>query len=260
MKNRPLFSLRVICFFVSVFSPLHIVTANEASGKLTISYADNINEEHQHYVAMLQEAKTLEDMLQFIDESVPLKHDVDVIIGAEDGPLYDPNDESIWMPTEFFAEIEQRFFDAELIDKHGDASQAVLDVTLHTLIHEVGHAFIAQHDIPTLGKEEDAVDNLANVLLLEYLEDGDVVALNAASMFALEDGDIDTFGEEDYWGVHSLDIQRYYAIICHVYGALPDENVALIDNGELSEEKGEQCEADYEVISSDWLEVLDSVR
>jgi len=233
--------------------------AKSDDAMITSEFASHIQEDG-YYKQLLQREQELQYMLNFISEAVPLKEKVTVIIGADDGPLYDPNTNEIWIPTEFLQEIDQRFVDAELKEEEEERNDAVLDVLLHTLIHEIGHAVIAQYEVPTLGKEEDAADNLANVLILEYLEEGDLIALNAADMFALEDRDIESFNDENFWDEHSLDIQRYYTTVCHVYGAYPDTQEELVQTGELSEEKAEQCIDEYELISHDWLSVLESLK
>src|SRR5690554_4191597 len=41
-----------------------------------------------------------------------------------------------------------------------------LNNTRHTLLHEIGHLFVDQFDLPVLGKEEDAVDTFATLTML----------------------------------------------------------------------------------------------
>ena len=50
----------------------------------------------------------------------------------------------------------------------------------------IAHLFIFEYEIPVLGKEEDASDELANILLLEYYDHGAQVTQNAAELFLLE--------------------------------------------------------------------------
>ena len=127
----------------------------------------------------------------------------------------------------------------------------------HTLVHEVGHVLFAQYDLPLLAREEDAADALASVLLLEYAENGAEVVLNAARMFGLESEGREGFDESDFWSEHSLDIQRYYASICHVYGSDPDGHIELINTEYgFTKERAEVCELEYERIRRSWLKVL----
>lgn len=190
----------------------------------------------------------LPELVAFIDELLYFAQDVSVLTEVEDGPLFDPEHMEIWMPGSF----------ADTISEYFDSDDApVGDVYFHTLVHEVGHVLFAQYDLPLLAREEDAADALANVLLLEYAENGAEVVLNAADMFGLESEDRELFDESDFWSEHSLDIQRYYTTICHVYGSDPDSHEHLVNTEYgLSEERAEDCEYEYERIRRGWLDVL----
>ena len=227
--------------------------------QISIEYEDYTDANFADQMDRVRQDDALSAMVDFVNQSVPFVEPVILRMGAEDGPLFDPQINEIWVPGEFLTEIEQRFVNAALARTPDERTDVMLDVLMHTLLHEVAHAIIAQFDIPTLGKEEDAADNLANVLLLEYAIRGDEVALNAADMFALEDQDVDTLQEDDFWDEHSLDIQRYYTTICHVFGANPDDNDSLVENGELSADRADRCIDEYDQISSDWLHVLNEL-
>jgi hypothetical protein len=76
-------------------------------------------------------------------------------------------------------------------------------------------------------------------------------------MFGLESEDREMFDQSDFWSEHSLDIQRYYASICHVYGSDPEGHPELINSEYgLSQERAEVCENEYQRIRRGWLEVL----
>ena len=247
--------------FPILIATLIALSAPSASiaNKLIVEYSDEVAIELTPYLTRLQQEDGLPAIVEFINQSVPFDDEVILKVGADDGPLFDPQTNEIWMPVEFLAEIDERFTNAEWIDTEAELDDVMLDVVMHTLLHEVAHAIIAQFEIPTLGKEEDAADNLANVLLLEYANEGDMITLNAADMFSLEDQSIDEYENADFWDEHSLDIQRYYTTVCHVYGAYPEEHKALIEAGELSEERAEQCIEEYATISYDWLKVLEGL-
>jgi len=243
-------------FLITAFTLFFSSLIHAEDAQLEVVYEPVKTSDGLPHIHRLKAEDFLPDMLQFINDSVPFAETVTLRMGADDGPLFDPQTNEIWVPIEFLTEIDERFVDANLATSVKQRDNAVEDVFMHTLLHEVAHAIIAQFNIPSLGKEEDAADNLATVLLLEYVEDGDLIALNAADMFALEDQDTDTLEDADFWGEHSLDIQRYYSTICYVYGARPDDNEELVESGELSADKADQCIDEYAQISEDWLFVL----
>jgi len=199
-------------------------------------------------ISVSAESTDLPHLIEFIDELLFFAKPVTVLTEVEEGPLFDPEHMEIWMPGTF-ADIIAEYF--------GDEDAPIADVYFHTLFHEIGHVLFAQYDLPLLAREEDAADALANVLLLEFVEGGAEVVLNAAEMFGLESEDRQFFDETDFWSEHSLDIQRYYTSICHVYGSDPDSHEELINTEYgLSEERAEDCEYEYERIRRGWLAVL----
>jgi len=195
--------------------------------------------------------RSLQYQVAFVDALLRFALPVTVRTDVDEGPLYDPDTQEIWMPYNFAAQIEWLF----------DDDAAVADVYFHTLLHEVGHVLFNQYDLPLLSREEDAVDAMADILILEYVENGDSVVLNAADMFGLEfesDGWMDQWLEEsDFSGVHSLEIQRYYSSLCRVYGDDPDKHSQLVDEQTgLPEERASGCEDEYQRLRQNWLHIL----
>ena len=190
----------------------------------------------------------LEEQVQFIGQLLRFAKPVRVLHEVEEGPLYDPETQEIWMPGSFADNIQTYFEDEDA---------PVADVYFHTLMHEIGHVLFDQYTLPLLAREEDAADALASVLLLEYVDNGARIALNAAEMFGLESDDYEWFEQSDFWSEHSLEIQRYYTTLCHVYGSDPENQKELINEEYgLSPERAENCIYEYERIRAGWLGVL----
>lgn len=191
----------------------------------------------------------LTEQVEFIAGLIRFAKPVKVLHEVEEGPLFDSATQEIWMPGSFANTIKD-YFD--------DDDAPVADVYFHTLMHEIGHVLYNQYDLPLLAREEDAADALASVLLLEYVEDGATIALNAADMFGHESEAYEWYDQSDFWSEHSLDIQRYYTTICHVYGSDPDRHEHLInDDYGLSGERASGCQAEYERLSAGWLSILE---
>ena len=134
-----------------------------------------------------------------------------------------------------------------------------------TLFHEAGHALIHMLELPTLGREEDAADNLATLLMI-----GDPVSGrgkerggNEELLFAAADGwamlheRTKASGErQPFWDSHSLDQQRYHNVLCLIYGSNPETFVEVIDAEELPDERRAQCPEEYTKTADSWAQVL----
>lgn len=139
-----------------------------------------------------------------------------------------------------------------------EATEFVLGNIAFILFHELGHAMISEFELPVLGREEDAVDNFASMLLTPDNEDPEMdasILVNAisgwfasAQMIALED--------IAWWSEHGPDQQRAYQIACVLYGSKAGVYDELAEAISLPEERRERCAAEYEAVSNGWGQLL----
>lgn len=136
------------------------------------------------------------------------------------------------------------------------------NTVIHILHHEIGHALIDQFDIPVIGQEEDAADGFATVAILETYDEPQPILLDAAaSLFAMHDEALESGAEQDYFGVHDLDIQRAYRIICVAHGYDPDGFADGVAEFELPQDRLETCAGDADQAVASWDALLeDAVR
>ena len=102
---------------------------------------------------------------------------------------------------------------------------AVTSALLFVFLHELGHGLITIYKLPAVGREEDAADQLAGLVLIATGDSGVDVAMRGAQFFrllALSGAKTPFFDE------HSLDAQRYYNLLCLVYGSNPDRLASLV--------------------------------
>lgn len=218
-------------------------------------YSKPKNSLERQVFAETNEAGTIEDVLFFLNNDLNIPKPITILMGAKDGPLYDPDKIQIDIPYSFLVGMKEYF----LQDYRNEVDemtpiQASQDVLLHTLFHEIGHALIDLGNLPITGKEEDAVDTLATLLLIEYYDGGTDIALSAAEAFGYESDTIEEFEDQDFWGEHSLDIQRYYSTLCLIYGSTPNDYKDIVDD--LGVERAEMCIEDYEIKRNNWFALL----
>jgi hypothetical protein len=136
--------------------------------------------------------------------------------------------------------------------------EAAINGVVHILHHEIGHALIDQFKLPVLGQEEDASDGYATITILETYDEPQQILIDAAaSWFAMNDRELQSDSEPEYFGEHDLDIQRGYRIICHAHGYDPDSFEQAAADVDLPADRLETCAADSQQILDGWAKLLE---
>jgi hypothetical protein len=133
--------------------------------------------------------------------------------------------------------------------------EAAKGAVVSMFLHEVAHALIDGWELSITGREEDAADQFATLMLINGLPGGEKMAVDSARSFkalgALEKG-----LPKDYSDPHSLDEQRFYNTMCLVYGHRPERYKYLVRSGSLPPERAFQCEEDYARLRKSWQTLL----
>jgi len=219
-------------------------------GDLKVVYAEGDSEVRQ----ALRDEKLFEKVVGDLNGFLKLPRDIPVILDKcnEINAFYDAEKVAITMCDELVEHFSEVFTPGRSED---EAADAVIGSTYFFFLHELGHALINQLDLPAVGREEDAVDQMATVLLIAGGDQGEAIALTGAESF-LALSDAEGGDQTPYWDEHSLNEQRFYNIICLIYGSNPEKYEELVKSGTLPEERAEQCPAEYEAISKSWDKLL----
>eukprot|EP00803_Ostreobium_quekettii_P000309 evm.model.scf_3941.1 EVM.evm.TU.scf_3941.1 scf_3941:4725-6348(-) len=129
------------------------------------------------------------------------------------------------------------------------------------LYHEIGHALGHLLDLPVVGSEEDAVDGFAVVQMIanrsgEY--DAGMVADVSRVWNAFHERGVDSQGSVgNFFGVHGLDLQRHFAVVCLLVGSDPQGQRQFAIEAGMPEERIEECRGDYARVSDAWERLLE---
>jgi hypothetical protein len=135
-----------------------------------------------------------------------------------------------------------------------------LNNTRHTLLHEIGHLFVDQLNIPVLGKEEDAVDTFATLTMLSESTDASLEALIDTVdgwIYAEKQAPRRGFSNSDFYGMHSLDVQRSFAMACLMVAHNYDNFTWFATRVGLPHNRQETCEEDLRLARHGWQTVLE---
>ena len=128
--------------------------------------------------------------------------------------------------------------------------EVVVGAFVGVLIHEVGHAVFDMFNVPVFGREEDAADEMAAFIAVQFNKDvARTITRGFAFLwraFARMGGEPKEWG--DYSGEHGANQQRYYNVLCMGYGADPQHFKDFIDKGWLPKERAAGCAAEYQQV------------
>ncbi|MFE9932671.1 DUF4344 domain-containing metallopeptidase [Streptomyces sp. NPDC005533] len=240
-------------------------------GRLVARYEDGRTAEDRRTQRFLQDNHVLERVTAFANERITLAYDVPVIAKSCGGAnaSWDPHAKNITYCYELVEETRPVFLEQAAHQDTGRptararaADDGVIGFSNGVILHELGHALVDMYDLPITGKEEDAVDQLATLLLAtggKQHIDYAVSTINAwgALADAQETGDLSGLFSDE----HSLSAQRFYNEICWLYGSDPHtfaSAVITIDNpdGVLPQLRAEGCQDEYQQIRKSWNTLL----
>ena len=212
------------------------------------------NQQYAGWEAYVRRTRLLEGYADYLNDWIALPERVALMFAVCGGAdaFYEPETRTITLCYELLDAFTQAF--GELPEE--EREQVVLGATDFIMYHEVGHALIDLLDLPTLGREEDAADQLAVYILTDGTDEGEQAAIDGAvALHRLEQetGGVALADE------HSLGPQRFYNVICWVYGKNPDRHAGLRlrAGGVLPDARAERCPGEAAQLEASWNRLLE---
>ena len=208
-----------VCLSLLVM-PAKLAIADAQSKRIAIEYEPPKNPAHQPLYEMLKERRVLEK-LQGIFSPFQLPIELTFKTVGCDGlsnAWYSRPTVSICY--EYLAEI-QRDMPKETTPAGVTPADAVLGQFFYAVAHETGHAMFDLLSVPIFGYQEDAADQFAGYIILQFGKaDARRLILGAAHSYKkyLQNptvtAPLTAFSDE-----HSPPAQRFYNLLCLAYGA-----------------------------------------
>ncbi len=137
-----------------------------------------------------------------------------------------------------------------------EVSDFARDVTLHVVLHELGHALIREFDLPILGNEETMADAFATHYLTTHLPDRALAVLEARARSLMIEAREVARAEWPVSGEHDNDARRAYQIAALAVAADPAKYAPVAKVVDMSE-RDVQKAADYGAeIHRAWRRIL----
>lgn len=240
-----------------VAATLLLATAGAQAGQFRAVYSDVSDPKYREWQTELRAEKVLESLEADLNGALEIPADVTITVGQCDtaNAFYRPQERAIVVCWELIQEFYEGALELGWTEEA--AEQAAGNATEFFFYHELGHALIHVLDLPTTGREEDAVDQLSVYVLATEGEEGPAPALDAALAFlAWAEETKEAGAQAPFWDEHSLNEVRFFNLVCWVYGTAPGRFQHLVSKGTLPADRAERCPGEWAQIDKSWGRLL----
>jgi hypothetical protein len=215
-----------------------------ADQQVEIAYEEPASAELRPIYEQLKTLGVLQQLQLFMEPlrlPKPLK-----VRTAECGPT--PQPYSSGAPVTICYEVLDHV--AKLVQQHSrdPAYQQMLIYCafIEAVLHEVSLGIFDVLGVPIWGREYDAGDRLAALIMTQFGED--VMATTVESTTQIFQWSNKTWTGRDFASTESPEAQRFYNYLCIAYAASPYDYDYLVRGGTLPKDRAERCDGEYQQI------------
>lgn len=226
------------------------------SNRVRVAYVLPENPAHQQIYERLKEDRALEGLQKFLSP-FRLPRTLTVFLKGCDGEAdawYDKDE--ITICYEYISELWKNM-PAKTTPLGIEPMDTVVGPLCDTALHEFAHALFDMLDVPVLGREEDAADQLAVYINLQF---GKALArrliMGTAYAYGSEAHRAAPLTLEEFSDEHGTPAQRAYNVVCIAYGADPKLFGDIVSKGYLPQKRAEGCADEYRQIAEAFEELI----
>jgi hypothetical protein len=229
-------------------------TAPAPPGTIEIAYVEPTNPKHQPIYERLKQRQVLEQLRQFLSP-LKLPQTLKVQMRGCRGSVnawYRAHEVTICY--EYVAWIES------LAPKENTPQvtreDAIVGPFIQVVLHEVAHAVFDILQIPLFGREEDAADQLAAFIMLQFGKDVARRTLTGTAYLYRVDSQTNAPTDDDFSDVHGTPAQRFYNTLCIAYGGDPQTFGDFVRNNILPKFRADGCAREYQQVLSAFRKLI----
>lgn len=206
----------------------------------------------------LHKEKLFESVADALNDGFKFPRDLPIVHTScgEENAFYDPNSGQLLMCYELLesiSKISQDLVAQGSAQDEDELGERIVGTWMFVFFHELGHGLVDLYQLPITGKEEDVVDEFSTLLMIE----ADLAEYAAYAADYWQYTDTGMYDESSFADEHSLNSQRFYNILCLIYGSDPDKYEVIVTGGFLPEARAARCPAEYVRKKQSWDTLLE---
>lgn len=245
--NRTL-ALAIAGMLCVTVAPMTAFPASKTS-RISIGYMLPENSEHRPIYKRLKERRVLEKLQEFLSP-FRLPRTLKIWLAGCDGEadaVYE--DAEITICYEYVEDLRKNM-PKETTPAGVAPIDAVVGPFVDTSLHEFAHALFDMLKLPVLGREEDAADQVAAYIYLQFRE-ARARRLIMGTAYAYHHeatSDPGPVSLTEFSSEHGTPAQRMFNVLCIAYGADKKRFHDFVTKGYLPRERADACQGEYEQV------------
>jgi hypothetical protein len=255
---KAVLAFAAISMILALVPPAVAQTAPARASRISVVHVPPKNPAHQAIHNLLKEHRSLEKLQELLS---PFRLPRPVMMRLEecDGEAnawYD--DDVVTVCYEYIQDIWQNA--PEETTPTGVAPiDAVCGPLYDVFLHELGHALFDVLDVPLLGREEEAADQVSAYIMLQLgkaearrLIMGTAYAYQREAETSPAPVTLKQFADQ-----HGTPAQRLFNLLCFAYGADAKLFADIVKKGYLPKERAEACDDEYQQVEHAFQKLID---
>ena len=236
--------------------PLPSAQAAEGSAPIMIEYVPPAQRYLQPVYERLKQRKVLEQLRDFLSPlRLPLTLRIRTLQCDDTNAYWAGRAEGLKLCYEYVDWVERRA-PAETTPEGFTPQDAIAGEFVEVTLHEMGHAVFDLFNVPIFGREEDAADQIAGFIMLQFGQDVALRTISGTAYAYQQQAKESSWSRTGFADEHETDEQRFYNYLCLAYGAQPATFQRFVDSNVLPAKRAANCGREYRQIQRSFMKTI----
>jgi hypothetical protein len=230
--------------------------AAEGSAPIEIEYVPPAKQFLRPVYERLKQRKVLEQLRDFLSPlRLPLTLRIRTLQCDDTNAYWAGRVEGLKICYEYVDWVE-RLAPAETTPEGFTPQDAIAGEFVEVTLHEMGHAVFDLFNVPIFGREEDAADQIAGFLMLQFGQDVALRTISGTAYAYQQQAKQSSWSRTTFADEHETDEQRFYNYLCLAYGAQPANFQRFVDSNVLPAKRAANCGREYRQIERSFMKTI----
>jgi hypothetical protein len=230
--------------------------AAQSSAPIEIEYVPPAKQYLRPVYERLKQRKVLEQLRDFLSPlRLPVTLRIRTLQCDDTNAYWAGRVEGLKLCYEYVDWLE-RLAPAETTPEGFTPQDAIAGEFVEVTLHEMGHAVFDLFNVPIFGREEDAADQMAGFLMLQFGQDVALRTISGTAYTYQQQAKQSNWSRTTFADEHETDEQRFYNYLCLAYGAQPATFQRFVDSNILPAKRAANCGREYRQIQRAFLKTI----